>query len=230
MKIGDEVYVHGFVDEIRSDVVIIRNDGGYFGTVPSEVNCSEKPNNCETCRFELYCPEMCEGCCEWDSHYEPKTEPQTSCKTCRYGEVDEGYVRCAYYSKSTEQDEPHHSGEVTEMVEPQTDGYMTAEQTEEYRKMLNKAEHKVCGNIEDEPQARMTEDDAFYIVFKDLTKDEGLFTGRYDAKHGSRQYMHGISSVMEYIAYRVGEDCLDAFNEHFVSNLIESEEKAERGE
>ena len=41
-------------------------------------NCSEKPNNCETCRFELYCPEMCEGCCEWDSHYEPKTEPTIS--------------------------------------------------------------------------------------------------------------------------------------------------------
>lgn len=35
-----------------------------------------------------------------------KTEPQTSCKTCRFGEVDEGYVRCAYYSKSAEQDEP----------------------------------------------------------------------------------------------------------------------------
>ena len=34
-----------------------------------------------------------------------KTE-QTSCKTCRFGEVDEGYVRCAYYSKATEQDEP----------------------------------------------------------------------------------------------------------------------------
>ena len=37
---------------------------------------SEKSNNCETCKFELYCPEMCEGCCEWDSHYEPKDEPQ----------------------------------------------------------------------------------------------------------------------------------------------------------
>ena len=37
MKIGDEVYVHGFIDEIRQDTVIIRNDGGYFGTVPSEV-------------------------------------------------------------------------------------------------------------------------------------------------------------------------------------------------
>ena len=68
MKIGDEVYVHGYVDEIRNDVVIIRNDGGYFGTVPSEVakyvkphiygkqadviiidepSDSEKPNNCE---------------------------------------------------------------------------------------------------------------------------------------------------------------------------------------
>lgn len=37
MKIGDEVYVHGYVDEIRKDVVIIRNDGGYFGTVEDEV-------------------------------------------------------------------------------------------------------------------------------------------------------------------------------------------------
>ena len=45
--------------------------------VKTEPNCSEKLNNCETCRFELYCPEMCEGCCEWDSHYEPKDEAQT---------------------------------------------------------------------------------------------------------------------------------------------------------
>ena len=37
MKIGDEVMVHGYVDEIRNDCVIIRNEGGYFGTVASEV-------------------------------------------------------------------------------------------------------------------------------------------------------------------------------------------------
>ena len=37
MKIGDNVFVHGYVDEIRKDTVIIRNDGGYFGTVPSEI-------------------------------------------------------------------------------------------------------------------------------------------------------------------------------------------------
>ena len=42
MKIGDEVYVHGYVDEIRKDVIIIRNDGGYFGTVADECCCYEE--------------------------------------------------------------------------------------------------------------------------------------------------------------------------------------------
>lgn len=37
MTIGDEVYVHGFIDEIRNNMIIIRNDGGYFGTAPNEV-------------------------------------------------------------------------------------------------------------------------------------------------------------------------------------------------
>lgn len=47
MKIGDEVYIHGYVDEIRQNVVIIRNDGGYFGTVAEEItNKSENPNTC----------------------------------------------------------------------------------------------------------------------------------------------------------------------------------------
>lgn len=37
MKIGDKVFVKGTIDEIRKDVVIIRNRDGYFGTAPSEV-------------------------------------------------------------------------------------------------------------------------------------------------------------------------------------------------
>lgn len=41
MKIGDEVYIHGYIDEIRNDMVIIRNDGGYFATVRHEI----KPND-----------------------------------------------------------------------------------------------------------------------------------------------------------------------------------------
>ena len=42
MKIGDEVFVHGYVDEIRKDTVIIRNNGGYFGTTEDEVTTMEK--------------------------------------------------------------------------------------------------------------------------------------------------------------------------------------------
>lgn len=37
MRIGDEIYVRGIVDEIRGDTVIIKNEGGYFGTAKTEV-------------------------------------------------------------------------------------------------------------------------------------------------------------------------------------------------
>lgn len=43
MKIGDRVFVHGYVDEIRNDTVIIRNKGGYFGTIPSEIMVVDTP-------------------------------------------------------------------------------------------------------------------------------------------------------------------------------------------
>ena len=41
MKIGDEIYVHGYVDEIRDNTIIIRNEGGYFGTAKEEVKSKE---------------------------------------------------------------------------------------------------------------------------------------------------------------------------------------------
>lgn len=56
MKIGDRVYVHGFVDEIRKDTVIIRNEGGYFGTVKSEIVEAQKAEDivsvirCKDCK------------------------------------------------------------------------------------------------------------------------------------------------------------------------------------
>ena len=46
-KIGDRVFVRGYIDEIRKDTVIIRNTGGYFGTDPGEVitvNDTAHPN------------------------------------------------------------------------------------------------------------------------------------------------------------------------------------------
>lgn len=37
LHIGDEVFIHGYVDEIRKDTIIIRNEGGYFGTDKNEI-------------------------------------------------------------------------------------------------------------------------------------------------------------------------------------------------
>ena len=57
MKIGDRIYVRGYIDEIRKDTVIIRNDGGYFGTIPSEVITGELPSaqpeiiHCKECKY-----------------------------------------------------------------------------------------------------------------------------------------------------------------------------------
>lgn len=57
MKIGDRIYVHGYVDEIRKDCVIIHNDGGYFGTVKSEIVEAQKAEDivsvirCKDCKW-----------------------------------------------------------------------------------------------------------------------------------------------------------------------------------
>ena len=66
MKIGDEVYVHGYVDEIRiCGQVIIRNEGGYFGTIEEEITDNLYRNGeCDGCKFDN--PKVvarCEGCC-----------------------------------------------------------------------------------------------------------------------------------------------------------------------
>jgi len=60
MKIDDRVYVHGYVDEIRKDTVIIRNEGGYFGTVKSEIVEAQKAEDivsvirCKDCKHFEY--------------------------------------------------------------------------------------------------------------------------------------------------------------------------------
>ena len=52
MQIGDEVYVHGYVDEIRNDTVIIRNSAGYFGTSRNEIKPSDEDIG-KTC-YKIY--------------------------------------------------------------------------------------------------------------------------------------------------------------------------------
>ena len=91
------------------------------------------------------------------------------------------------------------------------------------------------GDTEPQPttdcrRSMMTLDDAYYLVYKDLTKEDGLLTGKYDAKNGSKQFMNGVWTVMELIAYGVGIDCYEAFNERFCRNLEKSEEEPQTHE
>lgn len=82
MKIGDEIMVHGFVDEIRQDTVIIRNAGGYFGTAASEVMPAIV--RCKKCRISAIEGDDEEGThymwCSWIGH---EVNPDDFCS---YGE------------------------------------------------------------------------------------------------------------------------------------------------
>ena len=77
MKIGDEVFVHGYVDEIRKDVIIIRNNGGYFGTIEGEIVTADTPQtDCLTCRYnsDEWDSPKCDSCSKAHSNYEPQTD------------------------------------------------------------------------------------------------------------------------------------------------------------
>lgn len=57
-KIGDEVFVHGRINEIRGRTIIIENNGGYFGTDCSEVYAIPSCRYCEFSEehgFNLFC-------------------------------------------------------------------------------------------------------------------------------------------------------------------------------
>lgn len=74
-----------------------------------------------------------------------KDEPQSGyCNECKWYGDKQVCGRCRSRNLYAPKDE-------------QTDGYMTAEQMADYNKMLDKADCKVYGNIEDEPQAERSE-------------------------------------------------------------------------
>lgn len=83
MKIGDRVYIHGHVDEIRKDTVIIRNEGGYFGTVKSEIVEAQKTE-------DIVSVIRCKDCKYSDTFSDMTAEPhsQLKCLGIRYGGVE----------------------------------------------------------------------------------------------------------------------------------------------
>jgi len=68
--------------------------------------------------------------------------------------------------------------------------------------------------------------EAYRIVFNDMMNSGcGLLIGKYDAKNGDEKFMHGIDTVMEWIAYKISEAQGDDFSELFMKNMIESQKK-----
>ena len=68
--------------------------------------------------------------------------------------------------------------------------------------------------------------EAYRIVLNDILYNRcGMFVGNYDAKNGSAEFMHGIETVMEYIAYSISDEQGDNFSNLFIKNMIASEQK-----
>lgn len=69
--------------------------------------------------------------------------------------------------------------------------------------------------------------EAYRIVFNDILNNGcGMFIGKYDAINGSQEFMHGIATVMEYIAYNICDEQGDDFTDFFTKNMVKSEKKS----
>ena len=58
-------------------------------------------------------------------------------------------------------------------------------------------------------------------------REISMFNGIYDAKNGKEDFMYGIETVMECLAYMVSDKYGDSFSDTFVKNLIFSEQVKE---
>lgn len=54
-----------------------------------------------------------------------------------------------------------------------------------------------------------------------------MFTGVYDAEHGDEHFMHGINTVMTYIANQVSDGTCDDVEDLFFTNMIVSQHGGE---
>ena len=67
---------------------------------------------------------------------------------------------------------------------------------------------------------------AYEMVLNDIVNSGcGLMIGKFDAKNGEEHFMYGISTVMEWIAYKVSDEIGDEFSDLFIKNMIESEKR-----
>lgn len=70
--------------------------------------------------------------------------------------------------------------------------------------------------------------EAYRIVLNDILNNGcEMFVGNYDAKNYSAEFMYGISTVMDYIAYNISDEQGDDFSNLFIKNIIASKQKAQ---
>ena len=70
--------------------------------------------------------------------------------------------------------------------------------------------------------------DAYKEVLKDIVSNgPEMFMGKYDARNGKPEFMYGISTLMEWIAYKTEDEYAIRFmDEEFIKNMIKSQKKA----
>lgn len=75
----------------------------------------------------------------------------------------------------------------------------------------------------------MTKQEAYNIVYNDIINGGvSFFTGTFDATNGSKQFMYGIETVMDYIAFCSGEDDYENFQNIWAENFQKSLDKANK--
>ena len=69
----------------------------------------------------------------------------------------------------------------------------------------------------------MIKQEAYKIVYNDiLNRGIGLFLGQFDAKNGKPEFMYGISTLMDFIAYESSEKDYDDFQKIWFENFQKS--------
>ena len=65
-------------------------------------------------------------------------------------------------------------------------------------------------------------------IIRAIMQNGGLFAGNYDAVNGNPEFIYGISSLLEYLAYSVDENLGNEVEELFVKNMIKSEKTLDK--
>lgn len=75
----------------------------------------------------------------------------------------------------------------------------------------------------------MTKQEAYRMVYNDiLNRGIGLFLGQFDAKNGKPEFMYGISTLMDFIAYESSEKDYDDFQKIWFENFQKSIDNAKK--